>query len=128
MIVDSSAVLAIVFREPGFGDLIEKIARSPSTGIGAPTAAEIGIVLGMRLGGDPRALVARLLQELAIEVVPFGDEHWKAALAAWARFGRKRHRASLNFGDCLTYAVAKLAARPLLFVGDDFARTDLLRA
>lgn len=128
MIVDSSAILAIVFREPGYDELVDKLARSASSGIGTPTAAELGIVLGARLSGEARGQVVRLLQELAIEVVPFGDEHWKVAISAWTRFGRKRHRASLNFGDCLTYAVAKLAARPLLFVGDDFSRTDLERA
>ena len=60
--------------------------------------------------------------------MPFGEAHWREALAAYRRFGRGRHRANLNFGDCLSYAVARLAGEPLLFVGDDFAATDLPRA
>ena len=58
-------------------------------------------------------------------VIPFGDPHWPGAVEAYARFGKDRHPASLNFGDCLTYAVARVAGRPLLFVGDDFSKIDL---
>lgn len=57
--------------------------------------------------------------------MPFGDEHWKAAVDAHAEYGRGRHKAALNFGDCLSYATAKLAGAPLLCTGSDFARTDL---
>lgn len=65
------------------------------------------------------------LAEFDIVEVPFGGQHWKEAVDAYLRFGRGRHRAQLNIGDCLTYAVARLAGEPLLFVGDDFAATDL---
>jgi ribonuclease VapC len=58
-------------------------------------------------------------------VVPFGEDHWPVAVDAYARFGNGRHPASLNFGDCLTYAVARLAEQPLICVGDDFAKTGL---
>ena len=68
------------------------------------------------------------MQEARIAVVPFTDEHWPIAIDAYARFGKSRHAAALNFGDCLTYAVARLASQPLLYVGEDFARTDLPRA
>lgn len=61
-------------------------------------------------------------------MVPFGEDHWRQAAEAYARFGRGRHKAALNFGDCLSYAVARLADQPLLCVGDDFARTDLAPA
>jgi ribonuclease VapC len=61
-------------------------------------------------------------------VVPFDDSHWALALDAYVRFGKGRHPSGLNFGDCLTYATAKLAGQPLLCIGDDFARTDLPRA
>ena len=125
MILDTSAVVAVVFREPGFEVLVEKVAAAEYTAVGAPTAAETGIVLSARLGRDARGLVARLLAEWGAEVVPFGDDHWKEAIDAYRRFGRGRHRAALNFGDCLSYAVAKLADQPLLCVGDDFARTDI---
>jgi ribonuclease VapC len=62
---------------------------------------------------------------LNIEIVPFTDDHYGVAVDAWLRFGKGRHPAALKFGDCLTYAIAKVAMRPLLCTGDDFARTDL---
>ncbi len=125
MIVDSSALVAITFREPGHEDLITKLAAAPSAGIGTPTLAETGLVLAARLQRDPRDLVARLLAEFSIAEIPFGDEHWKEAVEAYLRFGKGRHKAQLNFGDCLTYAIARLANEPLLFTGKDFTETDL---
>lgn len=125
MIVDTSALVTIVFREPGFERIVDALSAAQAIGIGAPTLAETGVVLQARLGKDPSGLLARLLQEFGIVVVPFGEPHIQQAIAAYARFGRGRHRAGLNFGDCLTYAVARLAGEPLLAVGDDFRRTDL---
>ena len=125
MIVDSSALVAITFAEPGYRELVAKLAGAPSAGIGTPTLAETGVVLAARLGHDSRDLVIRLLDEFSIEEIPFGDRHWREAVDAYLRFGRGRHKARLNFGDCLTYAVARLANEPLLFVGDDFPETDL---
>src|SRR5581483_4641869 len=93
--------------------------------VGGPTLAETGIVLTARLGPSGRTLLARFVQETGLVVVPFGDEHWAAAIDAFLRFGKGRHPAALNFGDCLTYAVARLAGEPLLCLGDDFAKTDL---
>jgi ribonuclease VapC len=81
--------------------------------------------MAARLGRDPRDLVIRLLDEFGIEEIPFGDRHWREAIDAYLRFGKGRHKARLNFGDCLTYAVARLADEPLLFAGDDFPETDL---
>lgn len=125
MIIDTSALVAITFAEPGHQELIAKLAGAPSAGIGNPTIAETGVVLAARLGRDSRDLVIRLLDEFSIEEVPFGDRHWREAVDAYLRFGKGRHKARLNFGDCLTYAVARLANEPLLFVGDDFRETDL---
>jgi ribonuclease VapC len=125
MIVDSSALVAITFREPGHAELIAKMAAAPATGIGTPTLAETGLVLGWRLQQDPRDLLVRMLNEFGIEEVPFGGAHWREAVAAYLRFGKGRHKAQLNFGDCLTYAVARLADEPLLFTGTDFSETDL---
>jgi ribonuclease VapC len=65
------------------------------------------------------------LQKFEIVTVPFGEDHWREAVEAYGIFGRGLHAASLNFGDCLTYAVAKLAGQPLLFIGRDFSKTDL---
>jgi len=125
VIVDSSALVAITFREPGHEQLIEKVTGAASAGIGTPTLAETGLVLGWRLRQDPRDLLVRLLGELGIDEVPFGEAHWREAVAAYLRFGKGRHKAQLNFGDCLTYAVVRLADEPLLFTGNDFTETDL---
>lgn len=125
MIVDSSALVAVVFQEPGWDALVAKLVGSATTGIGTPTLAETGIVLAARLGEDPHALLVRLLDELEIAEVPFGEAHWREALRAYRRYGRGRHQAGLNYGDCMSYAVARLAGEPLLFVGNDFAATDL---
>jgi ribonuclease VapC len=125
MILDTSAVVAIVLKEPGFELVFQKLAEAETIGIGAPTLAETGIVLRARLGEDPIGILGRLLQKFEIVTVPFGEEHWREAVEAYSVFGRGQHAASLNFGDCMTYAVAKLAGQPLLFVGQDFSRTDL---
>jgi ribonuclease VapC len=97
-------------------------------GIGAPTLTETAIVLASKLGEDSRSLLAVLLESLDVTVVPFTAAHGREAREAFLRFGRGRHPAALNFGDCLTYAVAKLADQPLLFTGDDFSQTDLVAA
>lgn len=128
MIVDSSALLAIVFREPGFETLIERITSAQAVAAGAPTLAETGIVLYARMGARADGLLERLLDEFAIDEIPFGEIHWREAVDAFRRFGKGRHTAALNFGDCMTYAIAQLAGEPLLFVGDDFVATDLERA
>jgi ribonuclease VapC len=128
MILDSSAILAVVFKEPGFDAVLDKIVAAETIAIGAPTAAETAIVLDARLGPAGLGALARLLHEWSVTVVPFGEDHWRQAAEAYARFGRGRHKAALNFGDCLSYAVARLADQPLLCVGDDFARTDLALA
>ena len=127
MIVDSSALVAIVLREPGWQTLTEKLS-SGAAGAGAPTLAEAGIVLTAKMGPRGRSLLARVVQEARISVVPFTDEHWPIAIDAYARFGKGRHAAALNFGDCLTYAVASLAGQSLLYVGEDFGKTDLTPA
>lgn len=125
MILDSSAIVAIVLREPSFDELFEKLAATPEAGVGAPTLGETGLVLSARLGRDAWSLVARLVQEFSLVVVPFGEEHARAAVAAFVRYGKGRHPAALNFGDCMTYAVAKFSGQPVLCVGNDFEKTDL---
>lgn len=128
MIVDTSAILAIIFQEPGYERLIDKLLEPGRKGVGTPTLAEAGLVLTGRLEGDAEAQLSSILQQFEIVPVPFGERHWRAAVEAFRRFGKGRHPAVLNFGDCLTYATAKLADRPLLFVGDDFGKTDLRAA
>jgi ribonuclease VapC len=91
------------------------------------TSAVVAIVLFAQLQRDARSLLARFLSEASIAIVPFGESHYGAAVDAWLRYGKGRHPAALNFGDCLSSAVARLANEPLLFVGDDFAQTDIAR-
>lgn len=125
MIVDSSALLAIVLQEPGFEDLVERLLDAESVAAATPTLAETGIVLNARPGDGSYGLLERLRDEFAVQEIPFGEVHWREAVDAWRRFGRGRHPASLNFGDCLAYAAARLTGEPLLFVGADFTQTDL---
>jgi len=125
MIVDTSALIAVFFREPGFEDILAKLASADTLAAGTPALSETAIVLTARLGKDAGGLLDRFLREFGIEPIPFGDEHWRAAHDAYQRFGKGRHRARLNFGDCLSYATAALAREPLLCVGDDFGKTDL---
>ena len=125
MILDSSAVIAILLKEPGYERLRDSLAASEQVGIGAPTVVESSMVLCARLGRAGKTLLARFLEEAEIEVVEFTAEHWTVAADAFITYGKDRHRAGLNFGDCMTYAVAKLAGEALLCVGDDFPATDL---
>ena len=126
MIVDSSAILAVIGKEPGYERIVHELAASPGTRIGAPTRLETGIVLTARFGPRGKTALARFLQENAVETVTFDEAHASVALDAYSRFGKGRHPAALNFGDCCTYAVASVAGEPLLCLGDDFAKTDLL--
>ena len=125
MILDASAVVGIVLREPGYEDLRDKLSTPASIGIGTPTLAEAGIVIANRLRIDSVAILAELCTEFEIIEIPFGEPHWRETARAFRRFGRNQHPASLNFGDCMAYAVAKLAGEPLLFLGDDFSKTDI---
>ena len=128
MIVDSSAAVAILLRQPGYEPLLERLAAETGVAIGAATLAETGIVLAARLGVSGLTLLARFVQESGLVVVAFSEEHWPVAVDAFLRFGKGRHPAALNFGDCLTYAIARLAEEPLLSLGEDFRKTDLALA
>ena len=126
MIIDSSAILAVIGQEPGYERVVHQLAASPGTRIGAPTRLESGIVLTARFGPRGKTALARFLQENFVQTVAFEEAHAAVALDAYSRFGKGRHPAALNFGDCCAYAVASVAGEPLLCVGDDFAKTDLL--
>jgi len=127
MIVDTSAILAVLFRESEHERLIDKLLRADNNGVGAPTLVEVSLVLTGRLGPS-QGMVDRFVQEFGVTVIPFGEAHWRTAADAFVRFGKGRHPAALNLGDCQSYAVAKLAQQPLLFVGNDFTQTDLIAA
>jgi ribonuclease VapC len=125
MIIDSSAIVAVLLREAGHDELVELLMREEQPGVGAPTLAETALVLTARMGLMARTLLARFVDEAELVVISFDDEHWPVATDAFLRFGKGRDPAALNFGDCMTYAVARVADEPLLYVGDDFARTDI---
>src|SRR5258708_7762751 len=105
MILDSSVLVAIVLGEPGHQQLLARIKGGTGVAIGAPTLVEALIVLAVRLRGDPTSALKDLLHAIEVEVIPFTEDHSRAALDAYLRFGKGRHRAALNFGDCLAYAV-----------------------
>lgn len=125
MTLDTSALIAILFSEPGYLDLIDRILAAEHVRVGAPTLVETSMVFAGRRRRAPGAEVADLVNELAVTVVPFGEIEWRRATDAFLRYGRGRHKASLNFGDCLAYASAAAADDSLLYVGDDFRHTDL---
>ena len=125
MILDSSAIVAIALDEPERAALLAKMDASHVIGVGAPTLVETGIVLSARTGADVTDMLTELLAAADAVVIEFGPDHWTEAVSAWRRFGKGRHPASLNFGDCLAYGTARLACLPLLAKGDDFAKTDI---
>jgi ribonuclease VapC len=125
VVLDASALVAILLAEPDAERLLRAIGDAPLIAVGAPTLVEAAMVLSSRLVRDARPLLAEFLREAEAEIIPFTADHYEVALDAFRRFGKGRHPAALNFGDCLSYAVARVAGLPLLFTGDDFARTDL---
>jgi ribonuclease VapC len=118
----------LILGEPEAELLLPRLSAAGEVAIGAPTLVEATIVLSHRLGPLATSLVERFLGELGVAVLPFDERHWRQAIAANRRFGKGRHPAALNFGDCMAYAAARVAGRPLLATGDDFAKTDLVLA
>lgn len=125
MTLDTSALIAILFAEAGHLDLVDRILGADHVRIGAPTLVEAAIVFAARRGGTQAPALDDLVRELGVTVVPFGESEWRAATKAFHRYGRGRHKAALNFGDCLAYASAVAGDDSLLFVGDDFSHTDV---
>lgn len=125
MILDTSAIVAVHLQEPDHEVLVAKIAAADTLAVGTPTLVESAIVLSSRLGIDARGVLARFVEEAGVVSIPFVGAHYALAMDAWLRFGRGRHPANLNLGDCFSYATAKAAREPLLCAGDDFVRTDL---
>ncbi|CAN5360886.1 type II toxin-antitoxin system VapC family toxin [soil metagenome] len=125
MIVDTSAVVAIATREPGFEQLLSQIESAPTVSMSAGSVLELMIVLASDRFGLHGDDVLRILTVLEISTIDFTAEHAVAAAAAFVRFGKGQHPARLNFGDCISYATATIVNQPLLFVGDDFSKTDV---
>ena len=125
MIVDTSAVLAILFHEPDAERFASAIATASSRRMSAATLLETTIVLESRSGAAAGYELDSFLQEAEIELEPVTPDQAQAARRAWRRFGKGNHPAGLNFGDCFAYALAEATREPLLFKGGDFDLTDV---
>lgn len=125
MIIDTSAFLAVLFNEPDAESFEAKLAEAPGRAASTGTLLETAIVVETRLGGDGGRALDLLLYKSAVEIAPFDAEQLSIARSAFQRYGRGRHRAALNFGDCFAYALARIRGEPLLFKGTDFGATDV---
>jgi ribonuclease VapC len=128
VILDSSAVISVLLREHGHEGLEAKMREATWLGIGAPTLVETRNVMVRRHGMAGLEEADRFLAGLDMAVIPFDARHADVARDASVRFGKGRHPAKLNYGDCMTYATARVADGPLLFIGNDFAQTDIRAA
>lgn len=128
MIVDSSALLAVLNREPDAVRYEEAILDAAPCRISVANMLETSIVVESRGGAEAGRELDAYLEHARIEPAPVTTEHLEVARQAWRRYGKGRHPAALNFGDCFAYALARVSAEPLLFKGDDFARTDITTA
>jgi ribonuclease VapC len=128
VIVDSSALLAILLCEPGSEVFDQAIIAAPERRISAPTFVEVSIVLETRTGAKGVLLWESMLRQSSIAIEPFTEEHAFLARQAFSDYGKGRHPAGLNFGDCFSYALSKATGEPLLFKGDDFRKTDVIPA
>ena len=126
--LDSSALIAILRKEDEGSAFQAVIAAAPAIIVGAPTLLEVKMVAIGRFGGADIEQSLTLFVPEGARVIAFDELHLSAATTAFHRYGKGRHRASLNFGDCMAYAVAKVAGCPLLYKGEDFAATDIRSA
>ncbi len=128
IVVDTSALIAILDREPDAALYAEAIAETDSPLISAATLLELHIVMLNRHGGRAGQLVDRLIQDAGFQIEHFTAQHLELAREAYARYGKGRNSAGLNYGDCFSYALAKATGLPVLFKGEDFSKTDLVAA
>lgn len=127
MTIDTSAILAILRKEPEqatFAALIDEASRRIMSSV---SVLECAMVMEGRQGEDAGMDLDQLLRRAEVEIIPFHEEQLAIARSAFRRFGKGRHRAGLNFGDCAAYALAEWSGEPLLFKGNDFAFTDVGR-
>ena len=127
LLLDSSAVLALLLREPDADRFLEAMLRHPVRWVSAVTLTELSIALGRRHGPGAQSVVNAFLSAYAVQVASFDASQADEARIAFERFGKGRHPAALNFGDCCAYAASRCLNLPLLQKGDDFPRTDVRR-
>ena len=125
MIVDSSAILAILFAEPDAESFAKAISEAEFCRISAANFVEVAIVVATQTGDSGGRQLDAFLRRAGIGIEAVTEEQAHLARQAYADFGKGRHPAGLNFGDCFSYALAKATGEPLLFKGNDFSRTDI---
>lgn len=124
ILLDSSAVLCALLNERGSSRLRIMLGQAKIVAIGAPTLLEASLVMSSR-SLDGRHVVEGFIRDCAAEVLEFRRDHSEVALSAFLRFGKGRHPAKLNFGDCMSYALARMSGLKLVYTGEDFGKTDL---
>jgi ribonuclease VapC len=127
MVIDTSAIVAIALDEPDASEIEIQIVDDPVRLISAATVLEATMVIETRLGDEGGREFDLWMLKIGAEIVPVDAEQAEAARRAWRRYGKGRHVAALNYGDCFSYALAITRAEPLLFKGVDFAKTDVNR-
>ncbi|MCM0592846.1 MAG: type II toxin-antitoxin system VapC family toxin [Gloeotrichia echinulata DVL01] len=125
MVVDPAAILAIIYAEPEELIFIQLINESKDCLLSAPGYVEASIVLGTKYGQQGVENLNLLIEALSLIIMPFSVEQAQLASEAFLKFGKGRHPAKLNMGDCFSYALAKYTNQPLLFKGNDFIYTDI---
>ena len=128
MVLDTSALMAILLGEPEAKALSQAIARDPKRLVSAFSALETAIVIEAKRGEAGSRELDLLIHKAKIEIVPLNAEQSELARKAWRLYGKGHHPAGLNIGDCCSYSLSKYSGEPLLFKGDDFARTDVTPA
>jgi ribonuclease VapC len=128
VIVDSSAILAIAFQEPEAGRFASAIVQVQERHMSSVNWLETMMVIEGRVGARAADDALLILGELAVGILPFDTAHMHEAHEAWRRYGKGRHPAALNLGDCCAYAASRIEGRPLLFKGGDFEKTDVEKA
>lgn len=125
MVIDASALVAIILGEVDAERLLDAIAAAPEAAVSAASLTEALIVVTARQGDAAADDLHALLADLEVDVVAFDEDQAVTAHRAWRRFGKGRHTAALNFGDAMAYACAAQRGEPLLFKGQDFTQTDI---
>ena len=123
MLIDTSALVAILQREPERRGFVEAIESADSTRMSVASLMETSIVIESRYGAEGLRDLDRFIARAHIELIPVDQEQGQLARSAFSRFGKGRHRAGLNYGDCFSYAAAMALGEPLLCKGDDFIHT-----
>jgi ribonuclease VapC len=126
MVIDTSAIVAILQNEPERRSFNEAIESADVRRISAATLVEVSIVIEARFGAAGLRALDMFLDRAGFEVIAVDTEQAKVARNAYSRFGKGRHPAALNYGDCFSYALASVFSEQLLFKGDDFSQTDLI--